>query len=337
MHELFALAARSRALPIWARFLGASGLSLGAFALQTLLHERLPPGQLLLFIPAVMFSALLFGGEAGGWSMAFGAALAAYFLFPGEGFAVSDPAEALALVLFIAVALAIVFVMQELSGVIDRSDSEATAAQTLATKTERLKKLYLQEMAHRTKNDLQFVCSMLQTEARALEDDNARASLLAASSRVAVVSRVYALLQHDGGRDVWMRPLIDDLCANLRLALIGERPIALRTEVADCALEVDEARAVALIVNELVVNALKYAFPEERAGTVKVRLTREGDDLALTVEDNGVGPASMEAMGLGSGHKLVRSLGQQLGGAAIIEPGADRGLRCELRFPAPPE
>jgi two-component sensor histidine kinase len=178
---------------------------------------------------------------------------------------------------------------------------------------------------------------MLQTEARALEDYNARASLLAASSRVAVVSRVYALLQHDGGRDVWMRPLIDDLCANLRLALIGERPIALRTEVADCALEVDEARAVALIVNELVVNALKYAFPDERAGTVKVRLTREGDDLALTVEDNGVGPASTEAMGLGSGHKLVRSLGQQLGGAAIIEPGADRGLRCELRFPAPPE
>ncbi|WP_018266308.1 sensor histidine kinase [Methylosinus sp. LW4] len=336
MHELLALAARSRALPIWARFLGATCLSLGALALHLSLREKLPPGQLLLFVPAVMFSALLFGGEAGGWSAAFGAALAAYFLFPGEGFAVSDPAEALALVLFIGVALAIVFVMQELAGAIDRRGGETAVAHALATKTERLRKLYLQEMAHRTKNDLQFVCSMLQMEARALEGDDARAPLLAAASRVAVVSRVYALLQHDGARAVWMRPLIDDLCANLRLAMIGVRPIALRTEVADCALEMDDARSVALIVNELVVNALKHAFPDERAGTVKVRLTRDGENLVLTVEDDGVGPASTEAMDLGYGHKLVRSLGQQLGGAAIIEPGA-KGLRCELRFPAPPE
>jgi len=335
MHELFALAARSRALPAWARYLGASGLTLVALALQTLLHESLPPGQLLLFVPAVLFSALLFGGDAGGWAAAFGAALAAYFLFKGEGFAVSDPAEAFALVLFIGVALSIVYVLQELSGELDRRAAETAAALACATKTERLKGLYLQEMAHRTKNDLQFVASLLQMEGRALDNEGRRASLLSAASRVAVVSRVYALLQQGGSLDVEMKPLIDDLCADLRLALIGLRPIALRTDVENCALGVDEARAVALIVNELVVNALEYAFPEDRAGTVKVRLARAGDDLALTVEDDGVGLVSMESKGAGFGQKLARSLAQQLGGAVTIEAG-ETGVRCELRFPAPP-
>ena len=334
MHELFALAARSRTLPARARYLGASGLTLAALALQMLLRDKLPPGQLLLFLPAVLFSALLFGGEAGGWSAAFSAALAAYFLFQGEGFAVSDPAEAFALVLFICIALAIVYVLQALFEALDRRDVEAAAAQAHAMKTERLKKLYLEEMTHRTKNDLQFIASMLQIEGRALDEDHARASLLAAASRVAVVSRVYVLLQHGGLSDVSMKPLIDDLCANLRLALIGVRPIALRTDLADCTLPVDEARAVALIVNELVVNAIKYAFPEERAGTVKVRLARDGDDLALTVEDDGVGPLSIESKGAGFGQKLARSLAQQLGGAVTIEAGGT-GMRCELRFPAP--
>lgn len=334
MHELFALAARCRALTGWMRYLGASGLTLAALALLALLRDRLPPGELLLFLPAVLLSALFFGGEAGGWSAAFSAALAALFLFQGEGFAVSDPAEALALVLFICVALFVVYVLQEFSKAIDRRDDETAAAQALATKTERLRRLYLQEMAHRTKNDLQFAGSMLQIEAHALDDESARAALFAAASRIAVMSRVYALLQHGDMSDVSMKPLIGDLCANLRLALVGVRPIALRTEVADCTLGVDEARAVALIVNELVGNALKYAFPEDRPGTVRVRLSRDGDDLTLTVEDDGVGPVSAEAKGAGVGQKLARSLGQQLGGSVTIE-ARGTGLRCELRFPAP--
>jgi two-component sensor histidine kinase len=333
--NLIDLSARSRALPGWMRYLAASGLTLAALAAQALLHDKLPPGQLLLFVPAVLLAALLFGGDAGGWAAAFSAALAAYFLFQGEGFAVSDPAEAFALVLFICVSLSIVYVLQELFGALDQRAAETAAALACATKTERLKGLYLQEMAHRTKNDLQFVASLLQMEGRTLDDEERKASLLSAASRVAVVARVYALLQNGGALDVEMKPLIDDLCADLRLALIGLRPIALRTEVESCALGVDEARAVALIVNELVVNALEYAFPEDRAGTVKVRLARAGDDFALTVADDGVGLLSMESKGAGFGQKLARSLAQQLGGVVTIEAGAV-GMRCELRFPAPP-
>jgi two-component sensor histidine kinase len=67
---------------------------------------------------------------------------------------------------------------------------------------------------------------------------------------------------------------------------------------------------------------------------VKVRLARDGDNLALTVEDDGVGLLSMESKGAGFGQKLARSLAQQLGGAVTIETGGT-GLRCELRFPAP--
>lgn len=335
---LLALSRRTRALPKWARYAGATLLALIAFAAQVLLRAEIPPHLFILYFPAVLLAATLFGGNPAVWSVTLCAGLSGFFLFEPRGFAISDPVEAAALVLFVATALLLVFVIDELYRAFDRLDAEALRtkeALARASESSRLQALLLQEMAHRTKNDLQFLSSMLQIEGRALEAGMGRASLLAAASRIAVVGRVHSLLQRGGPAHAEMKPLIEELCADLRVSLVGIRPIALRAEVEPCMLPLETARSTALIVNELVTNALKHAFPDERPGTVKIRLARERNETVLIVEDDGVGQPPGSPSRAGFGQKLVRSLAQQLGGALTIRP-EPTGTHCELRFPAPP-
>jgi two-component sensor histidine kinase len=338
MRILLAAARQCRARPQWMRYAGATALSLIAYFVQLLLRHEVPPHFFLLSLPAVLLSVLLFGGNPGAWSVAISAGLTGYFLLDPQGFAIVDRVDAMALVLFIATALLLVFIVDDLIQELDWAGREAQAAEGALERlaeAARLKDLLLQEMSHRTKNDLQFLSSMLQIEGRALEEGKGRASLLAAASRMTVVGRVHSLLQHSGSDQVEMQPLIDDLCADLRVSLIGLRPIALRAEVEAGQLPLDAARSIALIVNELVTNALKHAFPDDCPGTVTVRLTREEGALRLLVRDDGVGhPAESASPGAGFGQKLVRSLAQQLGGAFTME-AASTGTRCELRFPTP--
>ncbi|MBY6240699.1 sensor histidine kinase [Methylosinus sp. Sm6] len=337
---LLAAAKRSRAWPKWMRYAGATALALLAFLVQLLLRQDFPPHLFFaLALPAVLFSVTLFGGNPAAWSVAVSASLTGYFLLDPPGFAIAGPVDAMALVLFIGMSSLLIFVVEDLVRELDRATLDATAAKgalNSLSEADRLKDLLLQEMAHRTKNDLQFLSSMLQIEGRALEEGRGRASLLAAASRMSVVGRVHSLLQRGGCARVDMQPLIDDLCADLRVSLVGLRPIALRAEVEWGLLPVDAARSIALIVNELVTNALKHAFPDDRLGTVIVRLRRDEDMLHLLVEDDGVGlsatgPTSKD---VALGQKLVRSLAQQLGGVLRIAP-AEKGMRCELRLAAP--
>ena len=98
----------------------------------------------------------------------------------------------------------------------------------------------------------------------------------------------------------------------------------------------ERAVPVGLIINELLTNALKYAFPDERTGTVSVRFTREAEGFCLRVTDDGVGMApDRPADGSGLGQRLVRSMVTQLEGSYAIEPDAGTpGTVATVRFPA---
>jgi two-component system, sensor histidine kinase PdtaS len=91
-----------------------------------------------------------------------------------------------------------------------------------------------------------------------------------------------------------------------------------------------------LVINELLTNALKYAFPGDRPGTVRVTFERQGDEFLLTIADNGVGMAfDGEPRGSGLGQRLVRSMVAQLGGTFAIEPdSAAGGTVATVRFPS---
>ena len=292
---LLALSRRTRALPKWGRYAGASLLVADRFRRPDFAETRKSRriSSFCIFrrssLPRRCSAAIRPSGRSRSARDSTG-----FFLFEPRGFAISDPARGAGLgALRRDGAAAGLRHRRALPRLRPRSAAEAATdargPRRARGESSRLQGLLLQEMAHRTKNDLQFLASMLQIEGRALEAGMGRASLLSAASRIAVVGRVHSLLQRGGPAHADMQPLIDELCADLRVSLVGVRPVALRAEVEPCVLPLETARSTALIVNELVTNALKHAFPDERPGNVKIRLAREQDEAVLIVEDDGVG------------------------------------------------
>jgi two-component sensor histidine kinase len=186
------------------------------------------------------------------------------------------------------------------------------------------------------RNDLAQLEGLVRLEGRALRDPEARAVLAATAERVHLLARVQERLRwDDGGAVVEARAFLTDLADDLRAAVVGAQPIALTVAVEPARLPRAQAVAVGLIMNELVTNALKYAFSGGRAGTIGVRFTRAGDVFCLAVTDNGVGIRPQQPQGSGLGQRLVQSLAAQLGGTLEIAPHAGApGTRAMLRFPA---
>jgi two-component sensor histidine kinase len=145
-------------------------------------------------------------------------------------------------------------------------------------------------------------------------------ALSAIASRVRVIANIHDFLQmarHDGLVD--MPEYLQSLCASLRDALCTIRSIDLRTTLDPISLPTAKALSVGLIVNELVTNAVKYAFPEEATGSIHITMTRNGDRLELTIADDGTGCPPGFSSGLGN--KLVMTLAQSLGGQVEWAPG----------------
>lgn len=120
--------------------------------------------------------------------------------------------------------------------------------------------------------------------------------------------------------------------------MVGLRPVVVRTEIEDHDVPQERAISIGLIVNECLTNALKYASPDDRTGTVVVRFVREGDTFVLVVKDDGIGIALEQparASGTGIGQRLIRSMVAQLGGVYDIHPDqGDPGTIVTVRFPA---
>jgi two-component sensor histidine kinase len=126
---------------------------------------------------------------------------------------------------------------------------------------------------------------------------------------------------------------LEELCCNLGDALRDVRPIAIRVTSDKVVLSSRQATSIGLIVNELVTNALKYAFPGEQAGTINVTLRRGNDKITILVEDNGVGPS--EGVQAGLGLRLVRLLVEQSGGG-LSQEFTTPGYRVVITLPKDP-
>jgi two-component system, sensor histidine kinase PdtaS len=125
---------------------------------------------------------------------------------------------------------------------------------------------------------------MIVLQRRTVQDEAAREVLDSVTSRIMVLAKVYDRLHLQGTASrVNLHPFIIGLCTDLEGSLIGVRPVALRAHVEDAEVSLGRAVFVGLLINELVVNAIKYAFPDERTGTVKITLQRQGDSYCLEV------------------------------------------------------
>jgi len=217
---------------------------------------------------------------------------------------------------------------------ISRDISVRKEAENALKAADAAKQLLLYDINHRIKNHLQSVSGLMAIAARrATTLMAAQGALTAAVGRMAVLGQVYTRLQLGAETSVVnTRSFIEELCDELAQSLIDSRPISIRCDAVATPLDSGRAVTVGLFINEVVQNALKYAFPGDRAGTVRTRLSADADDYLLVVEDDGIGFDTAAApIGTGAGQRLIRAMAQQLGGTLDI--AGPPGTRYTLRFP----
>jgi len=216
---------------------------------------------------------------------------------------------------------------------ISRDITDRKAAEEALRAADDAKQLLLYDINHRIKNHLQSVAGLMDMAARrATTLDDAQLALTAAAGRLTVLGQVYTRLQLSTESSVVdTHSFVAELCAGLAASLVGSRSISIRCDAVAVPLESGRAVTLGLFINELVQNALKYAFPGDRAGTIRVRLRAEDQVLVLTVDDDGVGiDAENPPAGTGTGQRLLRAMAGQLGGT--IEMGSGPGAHFTLRF-----
>ena len=190
------------------------------------------------------------------------------------------------------------------------------------------KQVLLQEMQHRVANSLQIIASILVLKARAITSDETRQHLLDAHRRVMSVAEVQMHLHaSDGIDEIDARSYFSKLCSSLAASMIGEdQPISIAVEAEEGTMESGKAVSVGLMVTELVINAIKYAFPDNRPGLVRVSYSDDGSDWRVIVADDGIGtdPGQLAPKGGGLGTNIVTALARQLH-AEIRTTGGTQG------------
>lgn len=202
----------------------------------------------------------------------------------------------------------------------------------------REKETLLKEVHHRVKNNLQVIASLLRLQSRYLQDEQSRAMFEESQNRVHSISLVHEMLYRtadlsrvDFGE--YLRTLTTHLCDGWKAT---GRAIELSVDAAGVHLTVDTAIPCGLIVNELVTNALKHAFPDTTAGSIRITAAHEPPGwLKVVVQDNGIGlPENLNLRRSGSlGLELVNSLVRQL--HATLEVRRDAGTAFNIQFQVP--
>ena len=205
-----------------------------------------------------------------------------------------------------------------------------------ALTAEETKTVLLLEMAHRTKNNLSILSSMVRLQARN-GDSSVAAALEGTARRIQVMAEVYDQLSIDDDvRQVDMRNFLSEIVEKVFHTLAATGPVTFKVICDKIYLPSQQALALGIIANELVTNSLKYAFPGERSGTIVVQFSAV-NGIELTVSDNGVGLlGNQRPRGLGS--RIILLLVQQLNGVLSherLEPGTRIRVRAPVQTEAP--
>lgn len=204
----------------------------------------------------------------------------------------------------------------------------------ILTELNEQKAFLIKEVHHRVKNNLQVISSLLQFQSRSIHNKDVKAALLDSQSRVESMSLIHKkLYRGDHLAAIEMKGYLSNLAETLVDAYSDEDDVRVLVEMDTYELDVDQAIPLGLIANELMTNSLKYAFPDGRKGAIKIQLSRQNDDLVLSVADNGVGKAAapLPATDGGFGSELIDMLTLQLKGKLLhLSTG---GLETQLRFP----
>jgi len=316
---LLLLPARPQSLAI--RYAVTTLIVLVCFLLQIGVEMQSGFFGFFLLLPGIFLASVLFDRGSGFYATLLCTILSIFVLSP-PGTLVLPAQHLLPVLLFVLIGLAVATVSEALRKALEH-----------AVAAERAKDLLMHELNHRIRNNLAMVASVLELQMRAQREPLAKQALATAVARIHVIANAHDhLMPRDGHSAIDMNEYLTKCCRHLGDALRDVRPIAINVSAAQIYLRSDKAVAIGLIVNELVTNAFKYAFPDDRAGTITVRFrNKSARELELIVEDDGKGCPQGAKEGLGS--RIVRLLAQQLKGNVKTE-SAEPGCRMIIAFPA---
>jgi two-component sensor histidine kinase len=195
------------------------------------------------------------------------------------------------------------------------------------------REVLLREVNHRVGNSLQIIASLLHLQASSSPQDEVKAALTNAMGRVAAVAQVHRRLytSHDL-KSVLLNQYLDALLEDLRRSAEGNRMSRLTLQSETIEIDPDRAVAIGIIVNELVMNAVKYAYPDG-AGPIHVDLHADRDDIVLAIADEGVGFEAnhSDPRSTGLGQRIVSAMAAKLEASVERDP-LHAGTRIVLRF-----
>ncbi|MGO8908627.1 MAG: sensor histidine kinase [Bradyrhizobium sp.] len=214
----------------------------------------------------------------------------------------------------------------------DDAEAEVHASRDRFAALAAEREVLLREVNHRVGNSLQIIASLLHLQANSSTQEDVKAALTNAMGRVAAVAQVHRRLytSHDL-KSVVLSQYLDALLEDLRRSAEGNRMSRLTLKAEPIEIDPDRAVAIGIIVNELVMNAVKYAYPDG-GGPIHVDLVAQDDDLLLSIADNGVGlNARTDPRSTGMGQRIVSAMASKLEASVERDP-AHSGTRIVLRF-----
>lgn len=195
--------------------------------------------------------------------------------------------------------------------------------------------LLLQEMHHRTKNNLQLLNSILSLHSRNIDNPIAQKALQSSRDSVGAIGLLHhQLYKTKDLRKVHFQPYVNELCDYFRKAFsLEDRKISLSCKCEDFSVDIDKAIPLGLIMNEMVTNAIKHAFESGEPGEISLNVTSQLGKITIEVEDNGVGITSESESTTGTGRKLIKIFSDKFK-ADFDYINKDKGTLARFSIPA---
>jgi len=325
---MFSVIRKTSAWPLSLRFACTVAVILIAFAMEFPLEEKGSGTPFTCFMTCVCMLTIFFGRPAGFLAIVISAPLGALFYKPVGSFQLTHAFDLLQIEAYVVLAVIAVLVLDQV-----RRALILFAESNAALKAESSQKsLQLREVAHRMANNFASLDALIRQRAIASQDPKIQLAFEQASNLVHIVARVNSRLNSQANdTEVDSGIFISGLCEDLQACAQDDVSIECDAESHDLPLAI--ILPLSLIINELVTNAFKYAFPDKRAGQVTVTFLRARGYYRLTVEDDGVG-MSNDIQGSGLGLHLLNGLSEAIKGTIELS-STSSGTIVALKFEAP--
>ena len=303
-----------------------------ALSLRGVLNGALADGfPFLTFFPAIILTAF-FCGRGPGMAVSIASFLASWLLFLSEPGTINlSPPAITAMAFFGFISITDILLIDIMTRAVKHLEEERQRSAAMAEQG----RLMFHELQHRVSNNLATVAGLLSIQRRAIRDEAARKALDDAVARINAVSRMKRLLHDPTAQEVDFGAFLKNMTDDMISTAGAEGRIRVLLDCPRLAIPRDHAVPLGLIATELLSNAIEHGFADDRAGQIALRLSQEGQDVVLRIEDDGHGlPRGFRVEQTSSlGLTIARQFAQQMGGSLRMATGPEGGTMSELIFP----